>query len=397
MPNLTKNDLILWITHAIAHFESLGKKQKDLANALGIETTRLSEMKNGKGTLSPNLIERITELCGAPRRNPGRFEYAELYTDLDAFFSSFIPVTENRFYRKILNMLSNADNLDAIINHCGSKDTDELGTSLSRQETIDNINILIINEEFHNICVDYKKHLSDSGLSLKFNWGSYETNSFNSKDKLIIGNITISDEKIFHSLYLAWCLKQHIAEYEFGSERLVNINSVKDIVSIVMTGDRILTLQPESLWVKYPINKEITNALGNARSYTDIYSHNSPFGDHSSESPKKEPKPDQWTDIRCEVYLSENMNYHFLIHMAEDRMELEDQGILEYPTELNDCEPIVRPNDRVAIIENISSLDLYRQVEELRKWVAMPSDNLYKLKKEIAKAGGYVPEAIVLL
>ncbi|OOE64084.1 helix-turn-helix domain-containing protein [Salinivibrio kushneri] len=396
MPNLTKNDLILWITHAIAHFESLGKKQKDLANALGIETTRLSEMKNGKGKLYPNLIERITELCGAPRRNPGRFEYAELYTDLDDFFSSFIPVTENRFYRKILNMLSNADNLDAIINHCGSKDNDELDTPLSRQETIDNINILITNEEFHSICLDYKKHLLDSGSSLIFDWGNTERNSFNSKDKLIIENITISDERIFHSLYLAWFLKQHITEYEFGSERLVNIEPVKDRVSLVMTGDRILTLQPESL-VNYSINKEITSALGNARSYKDIYSRNSPFGGHSFDAPKKEPKPDRWTDIRCEVYLSENMNYHFLIHMTEDRMEFEDQDILEYPTELNDREPIVQPNDRVAIIANISSLELYRQVEELRKWVCMPSDNLYQLKKKIAQAGGYVPEAVVLL
>ncbi len=397
MLNLTKNDLILWVTHAIAHFESLGKKQKDLANALGIEATRLSEMKTGKGTLSPNLIERITELCGAPRRNPGRFEYAELYTDLDTFFSSLIPVTENRFYRKILTMLSNTDYLDAIINHCSSKESDDLETSLSRKQTIDNINRLITNEDFQSICLDYKKHLLNSGLSWTFKSANTEKHSWNSKDKLVIENITISDERIFHSLYLAWCLKQHIIEYEFGSERLVNINPTKDRVALVMTGDRILTLQSESS-VNYLINKEITNILGSAHSYTDIHSRNSPFGDHPILSPKKqEPKPDRWGDIRCEVYLSENMNYHFLIHMTADIMEFEDQNILEYPTELNDREPIVQPNDRIAIIANISSLELYRQVEELRKWVGMPSDNLYKLKKKIAKAGGYVPEAIVLL
>lgn len=396
MQNLTKNDLILWITHAIAHFESLGKKQKDLANALGIETTRLSEMKNGKGNLSQNLIERITELCGAPRRNPGRFEYAELYTDLDDFFSSFIPVTENRFYRKILNMLSDADNLDAIINHCGSKDTDELDTPLSRQETIDNINALMTNEEFHSICLEYKKHLLNSGGSLRFYWGDTEKNSFKSNDKLIIENITISDERIFHSLYLAWCLKQHINEYKFGSERLANIKPLKDRVSIVMTGECILTLL-SGCSGNYRINKEITNSLGNTSCYESIYSFNSPFGYHSFDSPKKEPKPDQWRDIRCEVYLSENMNYHFLIHMEEESMEFEDKDILENPTELEDCDPIVQPNDRVAIIANISSLELYRQVEELRKWVCMPSDNLYQLKKKIAQAGGYVPEAVVLL
>ncbi|OHY89090.1 hypothetical protein BI375_09650 [Vibrio rotiferianus] len=397
MLHLTKNDLILWVTHAIAHFESLGKKQKDLAHALGIEATRLSEMKTGKGTLSPNLIERITELCGAPRRNPGRFEYAELYPDLDTFFSSWLPVTENRFYRKILTMLSNSDYLDAIINHCSSNETDDLETPVSREQTIDNINSLITNKEFQSVCLNYQKHLLDSGLSWTFKWANTEKQGWNSKDKLTIQNVTISDERIFHSLYLAWRLKQYVIEYEFGNERLININPTKDRTSIVMTGDRILTLQSESS-VNYPINKEIEKILGSASSYKDIHSSHSPFGKQPIFSPRKqEPKPDWWGDIRCEVYLSENMNYHFLIHMTAETMEFEDQNILEYPTDLNDREPIVQPNDRIAIITNISSLELYRQVEELRKWVGMPSDNLYKLKQKIAKAGGYVPEAIVLL
>ncbi|CCN45446.1 conserved hypothetical protein [Vibrio nigripulchritudo MADA3029] len=397
MPHLTKNDLILWVTHAIAHFESLGKKQKDLAHALGIEATRLSEMKTGKGTLSPNLIERITELCGAPRRNPGRFEYAELYPDLDTFFSSLLPVTENRFYRKILTMLSNSDYLDAIIDHCSSNEADDLETPVSREQTIDNINSLVTNKEFQSVCLNYQKHLLDSGLSWTFKWANTEKQGWNSKDKLTIENVTISDERIFHSLYLAWRLKQYVIEYEFGNERLININPTKDRTSIVMTGDRILTLQSESS-VNYPINKEIEKILGSASSYKDIHSSHSPFGKQPIFSPiKQEPKPDWWGDIRCEVYLSENMNYHFLIHMTAETMEFEDQNILEYPTDLNDREPIVQPNDRIAIITNISSLELYRQVEELRKWVGMPSDNLYKLKQKIAKAGGYVPEAIVLL
>ncbi|USD61303.1 helix-turn-helix transcriptional regulator [Vibrio sp. SCSIO 43140] len=397
MLHLTKNDLILWVTHAIAHFESLGKKQKDLALALGIKETRLSEMKTGKGTLSPNLIERITELCGAPRRNPGRFEYAELYPDLDTFFSSLLPVTENRFYRKILTMLSNSDYLDAIINHCSSNEADDLETPVSREQTIDNINSLITNKEFQSVCVNYQKHLLDSGLSRAFKWANTAKQGWNSKDKLTIENVTISDERIFHSLYLAWRLKQYVIEYEFGSERSININPTKDRTSIVMTGDRILTLQSESS-ANYPINKEIEKILGSASSYKNIYSSHSPFGEQPIFSPRKlEPKPDWWSDIRCEVYLSENMNYHFLIHMTAETMEFEDQNILEYPTDLNDREPIVHPNDRIAIITNISSLELYRHVEELRKWVGMPSDNLYKLKQKIAKAGGYVPEAIVLL
>ncbi|MEF1341819.1 hypothetical protein REH81_34585, partial [Vibrio rotiferianus] len=139
-------------------------------------------------------------------------------------------------------------------------------TPVSREQTIDNINSLITNKEFQSVCLNYQKHLLDSGLSWTFKWANTEKQGWNSKDKLTIENVTISDERIFHSLYLAWRLKQYVIEYEFGNERLININPTKDRTSIVMTGDRILTLQSESS-VNYPINKEIEKILGSASSY----------------------------------------------------------------------------------------------------------------------------------
>ena len=118
MNDLTKYDTILWIKHAIANFKGIGKNQKKLSEQLGIEETRLSEMKAGKAVMTPNLMKKITELCGTPRRNPGRFEYAELYDDLNLFFSCFADVTEKRFYRQILNTLENVEYIELISENC---------------------------------------------------------------------------------------------------------------------------------------------------------------------------------------------------------------------------------------------------------------------------------------
>lgn len=90
------------------------------------------------------------------------------------------------------------------------------------------------------------------------------------------------------------------------------------------------------------------------------------------------------------------MNYHFLIQLSPRiigewaPIDEESQSDLAYFGDL-------RPDDRLIVILNINSLSLYQQIEDVRKWFGLPSDSLFELKQEIAKAGGYVPGAKVLL
>ncbi|UAL43978.1 helix-turn-helix transcriptional regulator [Shewanella inventionis] len=109
MEQLTKHDTILWINHAITYFKSIDKTQKDMAKALGLEESRVSEMKSGSGVISTNLMTKIVEYCGSPRRNPGRYLEVELYNDIENFFNSFESTTANRFYRKLLALIKNED------------------------------------------------------------------------------------------------------------------------------------------------------------------------------------------------------------------------------------------------------------------------------------------------
>jgi len=57
----------------------------------------------------------------------------------------------------------------------------------------------------------------------------------------------------------------------------------------------------------------------------------------------------------------------------------------------------VKENDLFVVIENIDSRKLFSIIEDVRKWCALPIDNHFELKKNIARAGGYVPGARVLV
>ncbi|MBL4745789.1 MAG: helix-turn-helix transcriptional regulator [Flavobacteriaceae bacterium] len=395
MTALTKHDTILWINHAIANFKRLGKNQKVLAEKLSIDPERISEMKGGKGTISPNLMERIVDLCGAPRRNPGRFEYAEIYNDLESFFNDFDLVTENRFHRKLLKSLTSQEYINVILNKCQLEDMshEDINQGDINSLILERINLLIIIPEFVDICYQYQHHLSNRARSFSFKWGS-ESEGWKSNQELKMGGLFIQDTPIFHCLYLIWLLTNKVPGFKFGDKLPFNLHPIKDLSPVVMTGKRILTIQSEYTNFQIPCNKEIEKKLGSALYYPKLHDHSSLFDQDNN---KIEPQPDHWGDLRCEIYLSENMNYHLLIHLSHEHVEYNDPLSAEHYIEHNDREPIVKAKDRIAVITNINTLDLFRTIEEIRKWYGLPIDNNYELQQNIAKAGGYVPGARVLM
>lgn len=392
MTKLTKHDTILWINHAIANFKGLGKNQKDLAGKLGIEPERLSEMKSGKGTISPNLMEKIVDLCGAPRRNPGRFEYAETYNDLESFFNEFDSVTENRFYRKLLKTLTSEKYISVIINECELENVkhENMHECDINSLKLERINQLIHTPDFVVICHQYHNHLIAPNGSRSFNSG----NAPMEQGRLKMAGLLINNSYIFHCIYLIWLLTDKFPGFRFGDKTPFNLNPIRDLSPVVMTGKRILTIQSDH-YMELAINKKAKETFGHSYRYPKLNDNNSPFG--KTDDKKTGPQPDQWNDLRCEVYLSENMNYHFLIHLSHNNITYKDHDNIEIDVEHNDREPIVKTSDRVAVITNVPSLDLFRQIEELRKWYGLPIDNHYEIKQKIAEAGGYVPGAKVLV
>jgi len=403
MEQLTKNDTILWINHAVTYFKGIGKTQKDMAKTLGIEESRVSEMKLGNGTISPNLMAAIVGCCGAPRRNPGRYEEVELYDDLDGFFNSFRSVTANRFHRKLLKLAKNDDFYHHFLDLV-STSNQHYKTDKSSIETL--LNELLSSEEYLEIC---RKYSDIMRLNDKCSDGSREM--FQLRDELFrcqsidkpmwspaskdgyrvlnIGGLQIEELEVFKMLFLYLKLIQWGVDFQFGEHATKNIQPEVSIEPVVLTGKRILIVKSHSL-ESAQVASGVYELFGKNKGHFQFSAY------HKLGLKPEQYMPDYWEEARCELYLSENMNYHFLIHLSPTfilehaDIDEESQSDLAYFGD-------VRPDDRLIVIRNINSLSLYQQIEDVRKWFGLPSDSLLELKQEIAKAGGYVPGARVLL
>ncbi|WP_299020998.1 helix-turn-helix transcriptional regulator [uncultured Photobacterium sp.] len=405
MQKLTKHDTMLWINHAIANFKSLGKNQKDLAARLGVEESRLSEMKSGAGVISPVLMEKIVDLCGAPRRNPGRFETVELYDSLDTFFELFGPVTENRFLRQLLKTFNSKAYIDLIIKHCELEEgSHECTNDEDRRSLImSRIDELVRSEEFNVICDEYNEHLRTQSSSLSdngvFRWENCQhSKSSYRNDHLKMSGLCISNSHSFHAMYLLWLLVGKFDNYRLGSNEAVNLSHIKELSPVVLTGNKLISICNDYC-VKSLINDGVKTVYGLADNYTEIHECRSIYNRNFRDADKISHTPDMWRDVRCELYLTENMNYHLLIHLAPKHI-ITGLDMSTYDENASVCENsyfgIIQKEDRAAVITNINPLELFRQIEEVRKWCGLPEDSYYELKKEIAKAGGYVPGAKVL-
>nr|WP_102385724.1 XRE family transcriptional regulator [Vibrio cyclitrophicus]PME20605.1 transcriptional regulator [Vibrio cyclitrophicus] len=369
--NMTKEESIRWINHAIAFYENLGKKQKDLAQDFGIPESRLSELKNLQKPLkvTPNQIRQIIDLCGSPKRDPGRFELAELYDSLESFFEQYIPVTLNRFQRDVYQYVSTTRVIDEVLNKCCFE-------SASRDDQIRSVNQLVKSDAFAKVC-------SDIEFNRKVTSSSIEQLSSITKSY----GFHISEKGTFHVLRQLWSLNGALDEFQFGSETNHGLDLIIPKTSIVLTGKRIAAFMPENLMHDGPANELVEKEL------ISLISDYLP-------SIRDLPKLDYWNTIRVEVYLSENMNYHLLIHMSHGNLEpldLSHESTIPEGFDWCNYDAAVGERDRVAVIKNVNTLDLFRQIEELRKWQGLEQDNLYELKQNIAKAGGHIPGAYVLV
>jgi hypothetical protein len=141
---------------------------------LGVEEARLSEMKGGRGTISPNLMEEIVDLFGAPKRGKGRFEYTEMYNSLDDFLGVYCSTSNKRFYNRLVKALSSNEYVEELLSsvflEVGVFDNQ---SDKSRLEFISNsINEVIQSPGFGSLCTEYNKSFKSS-TALKPEWKNY--------------------------------------------------------------------------------------------------------------------------------------------------------------------------------------------------------------------------------
>lgn len=397
MEQITSKETMTWVSHAIAYFNNVGKNQKDLAKVLGIEESRLSEMKHGTAKMSPSLMERIVDACGAPRRGTGRFESVEIYDNLASFFELFDRVSNNRFFSRLNTVFSRDDYIKVIASkfRLESNNRNVVPEKEHQKLTINKINELLRSTEFEKSCRSYEESLKPSN-NQNLKWRNYE-NDFFSKNGFKMNGLIADTKEIFHILYLQFLLRNHDSGYKFANDEKVNINPLIEYSPVVITGKKILTMSNCDI-KNAPINCSVIQQFGEIHEYNEIPTDDSLNNLHFEHTVSV--KPDLWSEVLIELYLSEAMNYHLLIHLSKKsiskrilpQITVEDREALE-----NGSLGEIEKDDRVIVIQNINILALFNYIDEIKKWCALPLDTHYKLKQEIAIEGGYVPGAKVLV
>lgn len=361
-----KRDTILWINHAVSYFKNQGKAQKDMAAILGLEESRISEMKTGKSLLSDSQKQAISEICGSPRRDPGRFEIALCYNKLDDFFSSFCDLMENRYLRNLIVFFQNKENQTNLLSHCIP--VEDMEGNYNETITLSDIDTLVRHDELNEIFQRYQMWLQNIDGAERPNMS------------LLIDRISVNDKNSFHLLYQLWFTIKRCPTFALSNAKPFNLSPVIHTEEIILTGKKVLII--ENNGKVNPINQPIIER----------------FGSHEHFPSNEFIKHDCWHSVHCELYLSEDMNYHLTIQLSNDfRIEY-----FPYDDDINntnelDFEVCVKENDLFVVIENIDSKKLFPIIEDVRKWCALPIDNHRTLKKNIARAGGYVPGARVLV
>lgn len=420
----TSKDKVLWINHAIAYYESIGKNQKQLAADIGLEESRISELKRGKGAFSPTLRENIIDLCGAPQRAPGRFEIAEFYPSLEDFLSAIPEEAVTRYNQKAAYWLE--EKTEFILKNqilweadfykepepttpgvVAFKDFDEVDRASITQKEEDAAKLTHLNRLLGRKDVGLLfKQFETLRAAISTTGKHYEeelnllARKLNDKTGCCRENHQLT--KLFICWYLMWRLRQSAPSYRFGQPNQAALFEHVPLEEVILTGDRVMAFSSD-------VNK---SPLSQTEGGPILFSHTHYISNQKLRRNDAYFTGDIWPQIRFEVYLGENLTYHFLFHFSGLNQPRNDSHLnipsLTVPTknQTEDPDPTelpehekditVKTSDRIAVIPNIAATQLYVQIQQVRKAFGLSEDSLYTLKSAIAKAGGHIPGARIL-
>lgn len=338
---MQKQDTILWINHAINFFKNQDKTQKEMAVLLGLEESRISEMKSGKSNMLPSTKRLINELCGTPRQEPGRWERVYISESVESFITNFDDFDLNNYLRKGLQGLKGQENKAEFLKNCTFRDSDH-------DVSFSDIDEFVRHDGFKDAYQECQEKLKRQHY--------YE------RQTLSVGDIAIriDNQETFEWLEIVWLLAEKDPEFTITNIDQYNINPILQIQEVVLTGRKVLVIE-----------KNI------------------------------KPKSYSWQNVRIELYLSQNTNYHLLVHLSDRDIRAVTVDIEKYGDSalgVDECNLLVdvEDEDSLVLIENINSLDLFTTIDDVRKWCGLPRDHFTELKRRIAKYGGHIPGVRVL-
>ncbi|WP_257274500.1 helix-turn-helix transcriptional regulator [Endozoicomonas sp. SESOKO4] len=402
MTEVSRYESKLFIHHALESVKSSGGNQKQLAELLGIEETRLSEAKNGRYSITPSAKQMIIEHFGMPRPGKGVYVKGEVYDSLDEFICNYEQSSLDRHLSRLAKTFSRSDYQEIA---CGLFYclVDNVSASEKRDLKIKMINGILNDDRF----VEWGKKVS----SYIYGVENPACNSHKSYDDppeplpdfsselendLLKGFID-SERKLFsfpkgrdihkeefrNTFYWLWLLKYHMPEFKFGFPFDVKTHQMKQIV---LTGRVIMDDTHQTEKVR-DINLHKASEVSTQYSRYEKLGHVPYLGRYVHPEVSIDPqskinsKPDYWPITHLKLFMNESMEYHLWIKLARDYQYSDSPQMAD---------------ERDIIIRKIHWKDLFSDIEKIRKWVGAANSPEESIKTQIALAGGFIPGAEVL-
>jgi len=90
---------------------------------------------------------------------------------------------------------------------------------------------------------------------------------------------------------------------------------------------------------------------------------------------------DRWSTYEISLFLKDNCDYALMLSLGD--FESRSTHVVHNP-------------ERTIVIPNISGLQLFSELDEMRKWLTLPGLPLDEMKRDIASNGGYIPGAVII-
>ncbi|WP_299181941.1 hypothetical protein [uncultured Neptuniibacter sp.] len=409
-----------------------------VADYLEIPSSRVSEGRRKEWRLSQELSEKLMSRFGQPKAKPGLFVRAEQRDCIESFLELEDATSQKRHFSRVRSLFYSSEfrnELADTIKSIGEDDQLLIPADLFAEDGDENLGLFELgkvrkerarkkftSKEFRNnkldrlfslmrdplfgewsqIISDIIKSKIQAGLqpdSIKLYLsatGFYAVNDILNIDPKGNNNHLSTDnslEKLGRefgldisgvdkmSLFLIGRLDKHFLEHEnLASDKSADLS----LREYVISGDLIWSYEGRFTSPKqgsaglpciyFPADSDDPAWTPPLLSGFDDYKYGSK--NHSMSLCL-----DAWTTYEVSLFLKENCDYALLISLGSSD---EKGSYLGHMAERN------------IVIPNIAGLSLFKELEQLRKWLGLPELPEDEMKTSIAKFGGYVPGALVI-
>ncbi|MDO6563861.1 hypothetical protein Q4488_10755 [Amphritea sp. 1_MG-2023] len=438
---LSLEDTKRLLDHAVSASSNMTATK--VAKFIDVPPPRISEGRRKEWRLSQHEADTLIAEYGQPRAKPGLFVCAEERDSIKSFIELEPSTSKTRHFRKVSSLYhssqfrnSVADQIaiigeddDALFAHEAFTESGDEHLSMNerdtvqkararkkyfsaefRKEKLDKLLAVIKTPKFSKWLIQARLYLDklrntyndpDTIYRMMGSTSYYCISDINkitpdgknnhlssdgSLDKLLEEHGLKLSSLLAMSLFLIGVLEKHFRESDLptlGSATKIQ-ESTEEMKDYVITGEKIWSHEGRFTEPKLGLSGIEEIFFPDIENRPD-WTYPLLLSDNRLKSPDEKDENslsvDRWTTYEISLFLKDNCDYALLLSL----------GSYE-----NRYSEVIHAPERFIVIPNIAGLQLFKELDEMRKWLTLPELPLNDIKKDIAKHGGYVPGAIII-